>query len=68
MRYKDLLPRNGSPMSFSILVPIVVIGLSVFLRNFTNAIANSTFLAMLGSAAKHSGRDSQYWQSLSGIV
>lgn len=68
MRYKDLLPKHGSPMSFTILIPIIVIGLSVFLRNFSNAIANTSFLTMLASVAKKTGNDSQYWQGLSGIV
>ncbi len=68
MRYKDLLPKNGSPISFTILGPIVIIGLSVFLRNFSNAIANSSFLTMLASVASKTNADPQYWQGLSGIV
>ncbi len=68
MRYKDLLPGRGSPMSFTILIPIIVIGLSVFLRNFSNAIANAAFLSMLASVATKTGNDAQHWQGLSGTV
>ncbi len=68
MKYRDLLPKNGSPISYTILVPIIIIGLSVFLRNFTNSIANAWFLAMLANVATKTGADAQYWQSISGIV
>ncbi|MDE6476592.1 MAG: hypothetical protein K2L48_00035 [Mycoplasmoidaceae bacterium] len=60
MKYRDLLPKNGSPISYTILVPIVIIGLSVFLRNFTNSIANAWFLAMLANVATKTGEDAQY--------
>lgn len=69
MKYKDLLPKHGSNLSITILGPIVIIGLSVFLRNFTNSIANATFLSLLASVAEKSpGADPQYWQGLSGTV
>ncbi len=68
MKYKDLLPKNGIPISYNLLVPIVVIGLSVFLRNFSNAFANTAFMTLLGNVAEKTGNDSQYWQSISGAV
>lgn len=68
MKYKDLLPKNGIPISYNLLVPIVIIGLSVFLRNFSNAFANTAFITLLGNVAKKTGNDSQYWQSISGAV
>ncbi len=68
MKYKDLLPKNGIPISYNLLVPIVVIGLSVFLRNFSNAFANTAFMTLLGNVARITGNDPQYWQSISGAV
>jgi len=74
MRFRNLFYGYGASFSIALLIPIVIIGLSVFLRNFSNAIANTFFLPLLADIANkaaegNSGLPSgQYYQTLSGAV
>jgi hypothetical protein len=66
MKFKKLLPNYGANYDLGILIPISVIGLSVFLRNFTNAIATSLFLPLFASVANNLNGSGTEMQALGG--
>ena len=70
MKYRILLPQSPVKISFTILVPVIILGISVFLRNLANNIANAVFISKLADVADHvpSQGGGQYWQELSGAV
>lgn len=69
MNFRALSWKKTIRFSWKILLPVLIIGLSVFLRNFSNSIASMIFqptLANLGDLVTENG--GQYWQMLSGAV
>lgn len=69
MKFRYLKVDRTLRFSWTLLIPIFVIGLSVFLRNFSNSIANILFMSSLNDVGNNLVHgQGQYFQTLSGAV
>ena len=69
LKFKHLKPDKQIKFSWSIFLPILILGLSVFLRNMSNAVANALFSMQLNNVSNIINPGSgQTFQMLSGAV
>ena len=69
MKFRFLKFDKEFKFSWSMFLPIIILGLSVFLRNMSNAIANSLFSMSLNNVINQiEGYSGQTFQMLSGAV